>query len=213
MKTIADLAHEKGALVHVDAAQAIGKIPVDVNALGADLLSVAGHKLYAPKGVGALYVRKNVSLRKLLLGGGQEMGLRPGTENVPYLVGLGEACAIAKAELGVREATLSKLRELFWHGLREGVPGLRLSGHPEHRLPNTLNVRFPNAKGSEILTRASEIAASTGSACHDGDETPSNVLLAMGITPTDALGAVRLSVGCGTTEEDVTLATRALVNA
>ena len=213
MKAIAELAHEKGAWVHADAAQAVGKIPVDVNALGVDLLSLAGHKLYAPKGVGALFLKRNIHLRKLLLGGGQEKGLRPGTENVPYLVGLGEACALAKSQLSDHETQLRLKREHLWNNLREGIPDLRLNGHPQHRLPNTLNVRFPSCKGSEILSAANEIAASTGSACHDGEESPSAVLLAMGISAEDALGAVRLSLGCATTEHDLDVAAKALIRA
>lgn len=206
------LAHRRGALVHTDAAQLLGKLPVDVNALGADLLTVAGHKLGAPKGVGALYVRRGTPLRPFVLGGGQERGVRPGTENVPYLVGLGVACELARERLRRGgPAALVALRDRLWERLRAGVPGLRLHGHPTERLPNTLNVGFPGVRGSAVLAGAPEVAASTGSACHEGGETASSVLLAMGLEPDAALGAVRLSLGPATRPEDVDAAAEALV--
>jgi cysteine desulfurase len=188
IRQLAEAAHSKGALVHTDAAQAVGKIPVRVEELEVDLLSVAGHKLYAPKGVGALYVRRGTPIRPLLLGAGHERGLRPGTENVPYIVGLGRACELAARDVEQESARVRKLRDELFELLRAGVPGLRLNGHPTERLPNTLNVAFPAVSGSAVLAAAPEVAASTGSACHEGAETPSAVLLAMGLEPVFALG-------------------------
>lgn len=210
---IAAAAHVNGALVHTDAAQAVGKIPVQVDELGVDLLSVAGHKLYAPKGVGALYVRRGTPVRPLLLGAGHERSLRPGTENVAAIVGLGRACALALKDLEEETGRVRALRDDLWTLLQARVPGIQLNGHPSERLPNTLNVSFPGAWGSSILAAAPEIAASTGSACHEGGESPSDVLVAMGIDSERALGAVRLSLGRGTTREHVENAAKVLVRA
>ncbi len=213
ISAIAELARGRGALMHTDAAQAVGKIPTRVDELGVDLLSIAGHKLYAPKGVGALYVRRGVELAPLVLGAGHERGLRPGTENVPAIVGLGAACELAGRDLE-REATRQReLRDELFARLREAIPDLRLNGHPAARLPNTLNVSFPGARGSAVLAGTPEVAASTGSACHEGGETASPVLLAMGIDAATALGAVRLSLGRSTDRDQIHQATRALVRA
>jgi cysteine desulfurase len=208
---VARLAHAAGALVHTDAAQSVGKVPVRVRELDVDLLSVAGHKLYAPKGVGALYVRRGTPLVPVLLGAGHERGLRPGTENVASIVGLGVACELVGRDLESTATRLRALRDLLRDRLAAGVPGLALNGHRELRLPNTLNVRFPRASGSAVLEGAPEVAASTGSACHEGGESASAVILAMGIPPAEALGSVRLTLGRGTTEEDVLRAADALV--
>ena len=210
---IARLAHAQGAVMHTDAAQAVGKIATRVDDLEVDLLSIAGHKLYAPKGVGALYVRRGTKLAPLVLGAGHERGLRPGTENVPYIVGLGQACELAQRDLAAESARQRALRDGLWQQLHAAVPGVRLNGHPTDRLPNTLNVAFPRASGSAILAAAPEIAASTGSACHEGGETASAVLLAMGIEPSVAMGAVRLSIGRATTRTEIDAAVRALVRA
>lgn len=209
----ADLAHERGALLHTDAAQAVGKIPVCVDDLGVDLLSVAGHKLYAPKGVGALFVRRGTLLAPVLLGAGHERGLRPGTENVPFIVGLGAACDLAATDLAEEAERQRVLRDELWETLRAAIPGITLNGHPTERLPNTLNVSFPNASGSAILAATPEIAASTGSACHEGSEVASSVLLAMRVEATRALGAVRLSLGRRTTRAQIRRAARALARA
>jgi cysteine desulfurase len=200
---IAAAARRRGALVHVDAAQSVGKITVDVEELGADLLSIAGHKLYAPKGVGVLFIRRGISLPPLLLGAGQERGRRPGTENVPYIVALGEACRIAGAMLERESKRLSALAGDLFAALKREIPGIILVGHPTQRLPNTLNVLFPNASSRKILERCSRVMASTGSACHADSEEPSAILTALGIARDQALGAVRLSLGRGTTKEDV----------
>jgi len=170
-------------LMHTDAAQAVGKVPVRVDDLGVDLLSIAGHKLYAPKGVGALYVRRGTPIEPLLLGAGHERGLRPGTENVPYIVGLGVASELARRDLEAEAARVRALRDLLFERLRAAIPAIRRNGHPTERLPNTLNVSFPGVRGSAVLHAAPKVAASTGSACHEGGETPSGGLVAMGPDP------------------------------
>ena len=207
---LAQLAHASGAVVHTDAAQSIGKVPVRVRELEVDLLSVAGHKLYAPKGVGALYVRRGTPLTPVVLGASHERGLRPGTENVASIVGLGVACELV-TRLQATAARMRTLRDLLWNRLARDVPGLALNGHRDLRLPNTLNVRFPDASGTAVLEGASGIAGSTGSACHEGHESASAVILAMGVPPAQAVGSVRLTLGRGTTEDDVVRAAEALV--
>ncbi len=208
---IAPAVHEAGALLHTDAAQSVGKVPVHVDELGVDLLSIAGHKLYAPKGVGALFVRKGVVLEPLLRGAGQERGLRPGTENVASIVGLGVACEIAAASLEQEAARVRALRDELWSLLKAAIPGVALNGHEDLRLPNTLNVRFPGVRGSAVLAGAPGIAASTGSACHEGGESASSALIAMGLTEDKAIGSVRLSLGRATTCEDVQRAAQLLI--
>jgi cysteine desulfurase len=210
---IGRIARERGVLFHVDAAQSVGKIPVDVSALGCDLLSVAGHKLYAPKGVGALFVRHGVRLHPLLHGASYEGGRRAGTANVPYAVALGAACALAQRSLQHGEAERQRaLRDRLHVALAEGLP-LRLNGHATERLPNTLNVSVLGASGDALLAATPEIAASTGSACHAGETTPSAALLAMGLPPDVALGAIRLSLGRYTTTADVDRAAAGLAAA
>ena len=213
VEDLARLAHAAGALIHTDAAQSLGKVPVRVREFDVDLLSIAGHKLYAPKGVGALYVKRGTPLVPFALGASHERGLRPGTENVASIVGLGAACEAVGRDLDSAPARLQRLRDLLWERLASGVPGLALNGHRELRLPNTLNVRFPRVSGSAVLEGAPEIAASTGSACHEGHESASAVILAMGLSPEEALGSVRLTLGRGTTEDDVVRAAEALVRA
>lgn len=210
---LSQIAHDGGALMHADAAQSVGKIPVSVVKENLDLLSVAGHKLYAPQGVGALYVRAGVHIEPLLTGAGHEGGLRPGTENVASIVGLGQACAIAQRDLAVESQRLLRLRERLWRHLREGVPGLALNGHAELRLPNTLNVRFPGVSGNRLLEKCPSVAASTGSACHESGELASAVILAMGVKPVDAIGSVRLTMGRSNTEDDIDTAANALIEA
>jgi cysteine desulfurase len=210
---IAAAVRRRGALIHVDAAQSVGKIAVDVKELGADLLSIAGHKLYAPKGVGVLYIRRGIALPPLLLGAGQERGRRPGTENVPHIVALGEACRVAGAMLEREAKRLSTLADELFAALKRDVPGIILVGHPTQRLPNTLNVLFPNASGRKVLEKCPRVMASTGSACHADSEDPSAILTALGIAHDQALGAVRLSLGRGTQQEDIPAAARALAEA
>jgi cysteine desulfurase len=206
-------ARRAGACVHTDAAQSVGKVPIDVREMDLDLLSIAGHKLYGPKGVGALFVRRGTDLEPLALGAGHERGLRPGTENVASIVGLGAACALAQCDLDAQGARVSTLRDRLWERLAQAIPQLALNGHVENRLPNTLNVRFPRVSGEALLAATPQIAASTGSACHDGDESASAVLLAMGIPAKAALGSVRLTLGRGTTESAVDRAASALARA
>lgn len=210
---IAKLAHEAGASVHTDAAQSVGKVAVGVEELGVDLLSVAGHKLYAPKGVGALYIRRGTPLKPLLLGAGHEGGLRPGTENVASIVGFGKACEYAASTLKSEGERIEGLRELLWDLLRDGIDGIKLNGHREKRLPNTLNVRFPDISGYVLLEAAPQVAASTASACHGSALAASDVILAMGVAPEKAQGSVRLSLGRSTTREDIHRAATALIGA
>lgn len=214
IKEIAALTREHGALLHTDAAQSLGKVPVDVNDLGVDLLTLAGHKLYAPKGIGVLYVRRGVKLEPLLHGAGHEGGRRAGTENVPYLVGLGAACAIAHEGLPEATQKLRALRDGLWERLRAGL-GERvvLNGHPEKRLPNTLNASFIGHIGAELLEKVPQLAASTGSACHEGKISLSPVLSAMGVPPEIGRGALRLTVGRFTTAEQVDRAAELLIRA
>ncbi len=212
LRALADLNYGRGALIHTDAAQTLGKIPVNVRELGVDLLTVAGHKLYAPKGVGALYIRKGVKLEPLIHGAGHEAGRRAGTENVPYVVGLGKACELARQTLPETTARLTRLRDRMWAQLREAFGDqLTLNGHPDLRLPNTLNVNFLGEYGGDLLERTQEVAASRGSACHAGHVTLSPVLKAMGVPPREGRGAVRFSVGRYTTEEEIDRAVAALV--
>lgn len=203
VRDFAEAVRERGGLVHADAAQAVGKIPVAVEDLGVDLLSVAGHKFSAPKGVGALYVRRGVGIDPVLRGAGQEGGVRPGTENVAGIVGLGAAAALAGSLLSDEPTREAALRDRLWARLKAGVPGItRITPH-EGALPNTLMVAVPAIIGADLLERVSGVAASTGSACHAGTHTPSDALLAMGLDPSVALGAVRLSLGRATTSDDI----------
>jgi cysteine desulfurase len=208
---VAAMTREHGVPLHIDAAQSAGKITIDVEALGVDLLSIAGHKLYAPKGVGALYVRRGRELEPVLRGAGQESGRRPGTENVPYIVGLGEACRLAMLRLRERGTqTIAVLASDLFARLQSEISGVELVGHSSERLPNTLNVLFPRASGRKVLEACPDVVASTGSACHADHESASAVLRACGIPEDRALGAVRLSLGFHTTADDVKLAATAL---
>jgi cysteine desulfurase len=210
---IAQAAHAAGALVHTDAAQSVGKLPVDVRGLGVDLLTVVGHKLYAPQGVGALYVRRGTILRPLMVGGGHERGLRPGTENVALIVGLGTACQRARLDVEAEGRRVAALRDRLWRGLVAEIPGLALNGHPEERLPNTLSVRFPRVSGAALLEAAPEVAASTGSACHAGGVEAPAAIVAMGVPAQEARGTVRLTLGRGSAREEVDEACATLVRA
>lgn len=210
---IGSIARRHGIPCHTDAAQAIGKIPVNVNDLQVDLLTVAGHKLYAPKGIGVLYVRRGTALDSLIHGADHERGLRAGTENVPFMVGLGKAAAIAQVRLPEESARLAGLSDRLYMALRSRIEGVDLNGHAQLRLPNTLSVSFPGVTGYELLAAAREVAASTGSACHAGRPEPSPVLKAMGMSDEVATGVVRLSMGRWTTSEEVDLAADHLVEA
>jgi cysteine desulfurase len=199
---IARIAREHKVLCHTDAAQSVGKIEVDIEELGVDLLTVAAHKLYGPKGVGALFVREGVQLEPLLHGAAHEAGRRAGTENVLEVVGLGAACEVASHWIG--NSRIKELRDHLWQQFVEKFgPRVSLNGHPEKRLPNTLNVSFNGRPSGEILARIPEVAASTGAACHAGRTEMSAVLQAMGIEETTGLGAIRFSLGRQTTLDEI----------
>ena len=199
---ISAIAREAGVSFHTDAAQSVGKISADVEELGVDLLSVAGHKVYAPKGIGALYIREGTKIEPFVHGAGHEAGRRAGTENVLLAVALGAACDTARKWIGMPQ--VQALRDRFWDGLR-GMFGekVTLNGHPTARLPNTINVNFVARVGAEVLAMFPEFAASTGSACHAGSVTLSPVLAAMGVPPGEGMGAIRFSLGRTTTWEEL----------
>lgn len=199
---IAAIAREHEILVHTDAAQTVGKISTDIESLRVDLLTVAGHKLYGPKGVGALFVREGVELEPLMHGAGHEAGRRAGTENILEIVGLGAACELAQS--WIEDSSIRVLRDDFWNALQASFGDrVVLNGHPTHRLPNTLNVGFRGQHGNEILAALPKLAASTGSACHAGSIHISPVLAAMGVPREVAVGAVRFSLGRETTRSDI----------
>ncbi len=202
IEEISKITKKHGILFHTDAAQSMGKIETKVDKLGVDLLSLAGHKLFAPKGVGALYIRKGIPIESLIHGASHESGRRAGTENVLLVVGLGKACEIAKRYLD--DDKIRNLRDHFWKLLQENFgETVVLNGHPVHRLPNTLNVSFVGKAGGEILSRMEEVAASTGAACHSGSVEISPVLKAMGISPEVGMGAIRFSLGRTTTIQEL----------
>jgi len=204
---IGAITRDRGALLHVDAAQAVGKIPIDVEAMNVDLLSLTGHKFYGPKGCGALYVRKGTPLAPITIGGGQERGLRAGTLNVPGIVGLGAACAIARSEMEEEAARTRTLRDRLLAGLRSGVDGVIVNGSLEFRLPNNLHVTFDGVDGESLMIGIGDIAVSSGSACESASEAPSHVLTAIGAVR--ASGAVvRFGLGRHTTDDDIDYAIR-----
>lgn len=213
IREIAAVTRPRGVLLHTDAAQSAGKLPLDVYALGVDLLTLAGHKFYAPKGVGALYVRRGTPIARILFGADQERGLRPGTENVPAIAGLGAATELALAHLPMA-ARLRDRRDALHQRLLAAIPDLHLNGHPYERLPNTLHVSFPGVSGRALLHAArADVAASVGSACHSEHDAVSGVLAAMGCDAARARGAVRFSTGWPTTEKDIEWAAEALIAA
>lgn len=208
---IARVARKHGVLLHTDAAQSVGKIPVRVEDLGVDLLTVAGHKLYAPKGIGALYTKHGLQLEPVIYGGGQESGRRSGTENVANMVALGTACLLAQEQLAESQVRLQRLRDELQRLMEKYIPDrVHLNGHLTDRLPNTLNVSVDGVIGEEVLADTPEIASSTGSACHEGNTDPSPVLMAMGMSRERALGALRLTLGRWSTEEQIEEAARLL---
>ena len=214
IEKIAAITRPRGILLHTDAAQSVGKIPVCVDDLGVDLLTLAGHKFYATKGVGALYLRRGTTTQPVLVGAAHEMGLRPGTENVPAIAGMGEAARLVHERSRGHMQRVRLLRDQLHARLSEAIPGILLNGHPEQRLPNTLNLSFPGTDGRDLLTHAvAEIAASVGSACHEDGVTVSGVLGAMGIETDRARGAVRLSLGSPTSEAEIEQVARALIAA
>ena len=202
IEEISKIAKKHGVLLHTDAAQSVGKINTKIDELGVDLLSIAGHKLYAPKGVGALYIREGTPVEPLIHGAGHESGRRAGTENVLLIVGLGRACEIAKKYLN--DDRIRDLRDRFWELLQENFGReIVLNGHPIHRLPNTLNVSFVGKVGEEILSQLEGVAVSTGAACHSGSVELSPVLKAMGVSPEVGMGAIRFSLGRMTTIQEL----------
>ena len=202
---IGKIAKEKGICLHTDAVQTVGKIPVDVNELNVDLLSLSGHKIYGPKGIGALYIRKGTRIQPLIQGGHHEKNRRAGTENVPAIVGLGKAIEIAKETMEGESIRLTNLRNKLCSGIGEKIDHVHLNGHPGKRLPNTLNMSFEFIEGESIILSLDMkgIAVSSGSACTSGSLEPSHVLKAMGVDPAIAQGSIRFSLGKDNTEEDI----------
>ncbi|MEE9519790.1 MAG: cysteine desulfurase family protein [bacterium] len=205
VEKVGELARERGVPVLVDAVQTVGKIPLDVLAMGCDMVSLSSHKLYGPKGAGALYVRKGLELKALITGGAHELRRRAGTENVPCIVGFGAACHLAAERREVDEKRTLRLRDRLWKGVAERITGVFLNGDPVSRLPNTLNVSFEAVEGESVVINLDlkGVAVSTGSACSSGKVTLSPVLLAMGLDEARARGSVRFSLGRGTTEDDI----------
>jgi cysteine desulfurase len=212
IEELSDLAHAHSIVMHTDAAQSVGKISTDVNTLGVDALSVAGHKIYAPKGIGALYVRRGTPMEKFMLGAGQERGERAGTENVLEIVGLGKACEIALRDLEQNAAHMKKMRDMLHEGLQRNLADTRLNGHPESRLGNTLSLSFHNLEANRILEEIGlDVAASAGAACHSDSVEISHVLEAMKVPVEWAMGTLRFTTGRMTTEEEITQAIDAVV--
>ncbi|MEE9170542.1 MAG: cysteine desulfurase family protein [bacterium] len=203
IQEITEIAHGHDVLVHTDCAQSVGKIPVHVDELGVDLLSVAGHKLYAPKGIGALYIRAGVELDKLIHGADHEMNRRAGTENVMQIVGLGEACELVTKNLSEFQEHMSKMRDRLENGLRERFPHVSVNGHPEKRLPNTSSISFKGLEANTVLSELVQVAASAGAACHSDSIDVSSVLEAMHVPMEYAMGTIRFSVGRYTTAEEI----------
>ncbi|MFN8008017.1 MAG: cysteine desulfurase NifS [Terriglobia bacterium] len=205
IREIGELARAHDIYFHTDAIQAVGKVPVDVHALGVDLLSLSGHKFHAPKGVGALYVRKGTPLRPLLMGGGHERNRRAGTENVPYIAGLGAAAKLARSMTSDGGQDIARLRDYFEQQVMEKIPGVSINGDPGHRLPNTSNLLFADVDSEAMVINLdlSGVACSTGSACTSGSIEPSHVLLALGLSTEEAFQSIRFSFSRYTTPEEV----------
>ena len=211
---IAERVRARGIAMHTDAAQSSGKIPVNVSTLGVDLLSMAGHKLYAPKGIGALYVRKGLGLETFCHGAGQEQGRRAGTENVTGMVGLGKACEIGARDLTANMAHMRNMRDRLHSGITARVADVKLNGHPEHRLPNTLSLSFKGIEANRLLEEIGlDLAASAGAACHSDTVTLSHVLEAMGVPVEWAKGTLRFSTGRMTTAEEIDRAVEVVAEA
>jgi len=210
---IARAAKAKGALVHSDAAQSIGKVGVDVNELGVDLLSIAGHKLYAPQGIGALYIRRGTPFAPSQLGAGHQGNRRSGTETVALDAALGAACALAARELASRRAQLQAMRDRLEAALKAGIPGLIVHAGDAKRLPNTLYAAIPGIDAGELLARLPGVATGSGAACHSGVTTPSKVLTAMGVKPEIARATLRLTTGRSTTAEEIDRAAAMILDA
>lgn len=216
IRAIAEIAHEQGAMVHCDAAQAVGKIPVDVVDWDVDMLSMSAHKLYGPKGIGALFVRgggRSIPIEPLYYGGGQEQGLRPGTTNVPAIVGFGEACRLCAERMPQEASDLSNLRDLLEMQLLAAIPGLATNGDREFRLPNTSSLVFPGIDADALLLNLPDVMLGTGSACTSGAVEPSHVLQAIGLERSQSQCTVRASLGRGVNRSDVQNAAMSIVTA
>jgi cysteine sulfinate desulfinase/cysteine desulfurase-like protein len=201
---LARIANEHGVLFHTDATQAIGKIPIDVTELNVDFLTLSGHKIYGPKGVGALYMRKGIELDPLIHGGEQERDLRAGTENVIGIVGLGKACELARQHLAQMDR-IRQLRDKLEQGIKDIIPDARLNGHLTERLPNTINLHLPGLRGESVVLALDQkgVCISAGSACHSGSPAPSHALLAMGLSEDEAHCSIRISLGIRNTEDEI----------
>jgi cysteine desulfurase len=213
IQKISEIAHQNGIIFHTDAAQSVGKIRTKVDKLGIDLLTVAGHKFYAPKGIGALYIRRGIKIESFVHGADHEQGRRAGTENVLEIVGLGKAAEIAERDLNKNATHMRNLRDRLWEGLKKNIPDLKLNGHPEKRLPNTLNVSFAGIDANTLLSELEEVAASAGAACHEDLAEPSPVLMAMKVPINVAFETVRFSVGRTNTVEEINQAIRIITDA
>ncbi|MBM4331925.1 MAG: cysteine desulfurase NifS [Deltaproteobacteria bacterium] len=212
VQEIGEVAREKGVIFHTDAVQAVGKLPIDLQQLPVDILSLSGHKLYSPKGIGAQYIRQGTKLTSLIHGGAQERSRRAGTENIPYIIGLGKASEIALRDFQKRQIHLNASRDRLNQEIIKRVPHVKRNGHPTQRLPNTLNMSFLFIEGESLLLNLDleGIAVSSGSACTSGSLEPSHVLLAMGIPHEIAQSAIRFSLGWNNTEEDIDYVVEAL---
>lgn len=215
VKEIASVAQERNIMFHTDASQSAGKIDTDVKFLGVDLLTIAGHKLYAPKGIGALYIRQGTKIENLMYGAGQERGIRPGTENVPQIVGLGKACEIAKRDFDKNRKNMLSMKERLLNGLRNNLgEKVKVNGNLENCLPNTLSIAFDKVESHALASLISNnLLISTGSACHSGSTEISSVLKAMNVNIMTAAGTVRISTGKNTTVQEIDFATEILLNA
>jgi cysteine desulfurase len=200
---ISELARKRGIVFHTDAAQSVGKINTDVGELGVDLMSVAGHKLYAPKGIGALFLRHGISIEKFVHGANHEGNKRAGTENVLEIVGLGKACELAKKELSDRNRHMREMRDRLWDGLKRNLKDLKLNGHPEKRLPNTLNLSFQDIEANKMISEMENLAVSAGAACHSETINISHVLTAMNVPVNYAVGTLRFSTGKMTRKDEI----------
>lgn len=215
IREIAAIARKNNITFHTDASQSAGKIDTDVETLGVDLLTIAGHKLYAPKGIGALYIKQDTQIKNLIYGAGQENGIRPGTENVIQIVGLGKACEIAKRDLAANRQNMLSMRDRLWNGLKNNLGNkVKLNSNLENCLPNTLSIAFADIEAHVLASLVgNDLLISTGSACHSGNTEISPVLKAMNLDPSTASGTVRISLGKGITRQEIDIATEILSHA
>ncbi len=214
IKEIAAILKDRGIAFHTDAAQSAGKTPLDIKELGCNMATIVSHKFYGPKGVGALYLGKGTKVHPIMYGAGHEKGFRPGTENIPAIAGFGKASEIARRDMPLRVEHTERLTGMLYRKLVNLIPEIKLNGKTARRLPNTLNISIKGIVGADLVNSLKdEVAISAGSACHSGTCTPSNVLLAMGLSPTDAISAVRISIGKDTTEDDVLRASELIAGA